>query len=62
MIRNSKNKVQVSPTQSAAINSISRALKALFHFSGSGQYFPMSIYARSLEDAQRVWNKSKVAY
>lgn len=50
MIENSKNK-QVGKPQ-----------KQLYHFSGSGKYFPLAIQAASLEDAQKSWKKHRIPY
>ena len=36
-----------------------KPLKEEFHFSGSGQYLPMTILASSQEEAKEIWLKTR---
>lgn len=56
MIENSKTKIigEAQPTLDKD--------KKIFHFSGSGKYFPLAIQADSLEQAQKIYNEKRVPY
>lgn len=57
MIENSKTKIigQAEPTYP-------NKGKQIFHFSGSGKYFPLAIQAKTLEEAQKIYDQKKIPY
>lgn len=51
----------VSPIP-VVINRSDEPVKTIYHFSGSGKYFPLAIQASSLAEAQKIYNKKRVPY
>lgn len=64
MIENSKNKKiagNKSPTKVDLVP-IRNIDTGLYHFSGSGLYFPLLVHASSEDDAVDIWLKKRVPY
>lgn len=76
MIENAKNKVISDDDALKQIADMSEAEKPrvvkpvpmpsvdtqLYHFSGSGKYFPIAIQASSQEQAIKIWETKRVPY
>ncbi len=59
MIKNSKTKVVEYPI---VMNKSDKPEKTIFHFSGSGEFYPLAIEATSLPEAQKIYRKKRVPY
>ena len=58
-IENSKNKDMASSVEQVEIK---KEIEHEFHFSGGGEYFPMTVKASSQERATEVWQQKRVPY
>lgn len=54
MIKDSKNKMQTESRSKLD------ALLEEFHFGGGGEYKPLAVYARSREEAEKLWQEKRV--